>query len=50
MAVDHQGKSKMLQTQTIQDNLPPAWNETVEFRRRDWSYFTLGVWDDDSNV
>ena len=52
MAVDHQGKNKlkMLWTQTIQYNLHPVWNETVEFGRRAWSYFTVGVWNDDSNV
>lgn len=46
-AFDHNGGSKTLYTQVVQDSLDPVWNERLEFGDNVWSWFTVRVWDED---
>ena len=43
------GEKKRLSTRTIRDNLNPVWNEIIEFESMALSWFTIEVWDDDSD-
>ena len=46
-AYDDEGNSITLRTTTVQDDLNPVWNETLDFGPGNWIWFDVKVYDAD---
>ena len=46
----NEGKPAFKQTEVLNGDLVPDWDQDLEFGKGTWAYFTLRVWDKDHNA